>query len=436
MGVNFDFNKIFAPVFKTDARYIDICGGRGRGGSHFATDYALFLMLTSKYFRGVFMREVFADIRLSLFQDFKDRIEEKEKQIEGFGNLFDINESRMVITCKKNGNSIISKGFKKSQSSRTANTKSLAGCTHVIIEECEEVDYSAFTQLDASLRTTKSEVQIIRVFNPPHKNHWLIREYYRLEESGQEGFYKWVPRRDKKKLHHFFATYKDNIRNINPSTVEIFEDYKRTDSDYYYTMICGLVSEGKRGRIYRNWKQTSFEEWQAIDAPIVGGLDFGYSGDPSDLVLTKRVKTKLYVHEVFCAPRLSNASIAQYIKDFGLPPSAVIYCDHEPKSQAYFSGEGIYMKQAVKGAGSIKAGIKEIQGMEVFVTAESENLWTEYEEYAWKMNLNKLPTDTPEDKNNHGMDALRMAVQSDKAEGVGQTTLVYPNGNRKNRRGL
>ena len=74
--ITIEFNELFEPVFSTKARYIDIWGGRGRGGSHFATDYFLFLTTQPNYFRGYFMREVQGDIRGSLFRDFLDRIED------------------------------------------------------------------------------------------------------------------------------------------------------------------------------------------------------------------------------------------------------------------------------------------------------------------------------------------------------------------------
>lgn len=77
----FHFNEIYEPVFSTDKRYIDIWGGRGRGGSHFGTDYFLFMITQPRYFRGYFVRQVYADIRDSLFRDFKDRIEDKPSQI-------------------------------------------------------------------------------------------------------------------------------------------------------------------------------------------------------------------------------------------------------------------------------------------------------------------------------------------------------------------
>ena len=72
--IEFRFNEIYEPVFTSDKRYIDIWGGRGRGGSHFGTDYFLQKITQPGYFRGYFVRQVYTDIRDSLFRDFKDRI--------------------------------------------------------------------------------------------------------------------------------------------------------------------------------------------------------------------------------------------------------------------------------------------------------------------------------------------------------------------------
>ena len=79
MDALFQFNGIYKDVFSTDKRYIDVLGGRGRGGSHFGTDYFLYLITCPEYFRGYFVRQVLSDIRDSLFRDFKDRIEENDK---------------------------------------------------------------------------------------------------------------------------------------------------------------------------------------------------------------------------------------------------------------------------------------------------------------------------------------------------------------------
>jgi len=145
MAYIFDFNKLFAPVFRGSPRIIDVWGGRGRGGSHFITDFALFKITQKAYFRAYFMREVKGQVRESLFRDFKDRIEENPTvDIEEFK----INESTMEIVHLATGNTINCRGFKKSSLKHTAKQKSLAGATHIFIDEADEINEDDFDQFE------------------------------------------------------------------------------------------------------------------------------------------------------------------------------------------------------------------------------------------------------------------------------------------------
>ena len=65
---------------------------------------------------------------------------------------------------------------------------------------------------------------------------------------------------------------------------------------------------------------------------------------------------------------------------------------------------------AQKGADSVRNGIKFIKEFDVHVTEKSRNLWKESEEYHWRLDQYKMPTNEPEDKHNHLMDALRYAM--------------------------
>ena len=62
---------------------------------------------------------------------------------------------------------------------------------------------------------------------------------------------------------------------------------------------------------------------------------------------------------------------------------------------------------AIKGPGSIKFGINKIKSTKMYMTESSTNGWTEYQEYKWLLDADKLPTDQPVDKFNHLMDAIR-----------------------------
>lgn len=403
--IEWNFNSTFKEVFTTTARIIDLWGGRARGGSHFGTDYFLFLLMQPQYFRGFFMREVFGDIRSSLWQDFKDRIDEKEDMIDQ--NLFMFNETKMSVTYLPTGNMIQSKGFKKSSGKSSAKLKSLAGATHVLIEECEEVEEDDFDKLNDSFRTTKTEkIQILRLYNPPSKNHWLIKNNYNLTEANQEGYYFATP----KSIPGFLSihsTYLNNNININKSTIEQYEGYKVTKPEYYYTSIRGLVSEGASGRVYKNWIPINLAEFNALPYPSYFGLDYGYSEDPVAMLEVKVHNNKRWIRKLIYEPGLTNPQLAEKIKSLGINLRAQIFADSaEQKSNQELRDLRLNVVNALKGPDSVLAGIKHIKGLEVYYVEDAE-LAYEYQEYKWQLDQNKVPTDMPRDKHNHLMDAFR-----------------------------
>lgn len=406
-------NKLYLPLLSTKARYIHLWGGRGRGGSHTATDYFLHLQMHMPYFRGYFMREVFGDVRESLWRDYQDRIEENETISESWFNL---QQNPMVSEYLPNGNTIISKGFKKASSKQTAKLKSIAGATHILVEEMEEIDEMDFNQMDDSLRTTKGEIQIVGIFNPPHKNHWLIRRWYNLfpaEDfygSEYKGYYVAMPKTDDSLLS-IHSTYLDNRKNINETTVHNFERYKETNFEYYATIVKGLVSEGARGVIYKNWKPCTLAEFRSLPYESFYGLDFGFSNDPAALIEIKAHNDTLWKHEVFYERGLTNPDIVAQFEANSIPTSAEIYADSaEPKSIAELQQMGYNVLPAVKGPDSIEAGVKFILSKENFYTECSTNLIMEKDNYTYALDANKEPTRRPIDKYNHLMDADRYAT--------------------------
>lgn len=408
---SFHFNDIYEPVFNTDARYVDIWGGRGRGGSHFGTDYFLYLITQPHYFRGYFVRQVYADIRDSLFRDFKDRIDDNPTLSM---DDFHIQDNSMRITYIPTGNTILSKGVSK-DGSRTAKMKSLAGATHVLIEEADELFEADFDQLDLSLRTKKSDqVQIIRIFNPPSKRHWIWRDY-NLVDSDVDGYYKATPKASSNILS-IWSTYKNNERNIQDSTISKFESFLESNPEYYYNQVRGLISEGAKGRIYSGWNAITDEEYNALDLPKVYVIDFGYSEDPNALIEVKYDKGYRYVKELLYESGLDNMSLARILHDKGITSSDLIIADYGGGGDLRIAelrrgwpeyGLRFNVRPVVKGPGSINFGINKVKSANIYLTESSSNAWSEYQEYRWRLDADKNPTDTPEDMNNHIMDCIR-----------------------------
>lgn len=402
MQISLDFSHLYKPLFTTNPRYAHLWGGRGRGGSFTATQYYLHLITQPDYFRGYFMREIAGDIRESLWRDFKDRIEEAELE-----DLFKINETQMSATYTPTGNVVLSKGFKKSSGNRTAKLKSIAGATHVLIEEGEEISEDDFKALDDSLRTTKTEaVQVVMIFNPPPKTHWIWKKWYRLIGlEDPKGYFKAIPK-DDPDLLSIFSTYPDNVENLAESFIKNQEDYKNTDPDHYYTRVLGLVSEGKIGRIFRNWQY--IQEMPGLYEKFYG-LDFGFN-DPVALVECEAHNKNIYLDEKIYQPGLTNQELSRMMETLKISKTAKIYADSaEPKSIKELRQYGWNILEARKGPDSVVNGIKFLKQYDIHATEKSLNLWTENQNYAWKM-VNKVPTDEPEDQFNHIHDAARYAV--------------------------
>jgi len=395
----------FQPLLNSEARYVLLWGGRGRGGSYTATTYALGLLIGTDYFRGYLMRDVHSDVRESLWRDFKDRIDEAEDLDE---SQFVLNESQMSVVYPTNGNTLLSKGFKKSSGNRTAKLKSLAGATHVIIEEAEEISEEDFMQLDDSLRTTKSNVQIILIFNPPSKGHWIWRKWFTLQDDTlNPGYFVAFPR-ETPQLLSIFATYEDNIANINASSVSLWESYAATNPEHYFTIIKGLISEGARGRIYKNWKPVAT---MPNAYTKFYGLDWGFSGDPLALVECEVHNRQLWVTQKIYKHGLTNDDLSKELMHLGIQRRAPIYADSaQPKDIEDMKRKGWNFLPCVKGPGSVNSGIAFIQQYDVLLTEQSRDIWNEVENYAWALNQHKEPTDEPIDKFNHGLDALNYAM--------------------------
>lgn len=401
MPISLEFNEIYEPIFFTKARHLHFWGGRGRGGSFTATQYFLHLITQPQYFRGYIMREVLGDIRESLWLDVKDRIEEAE-----LTELFELDESKMSAKYIPTGNTIVSKGFKKATKKQTAKLKSLAGATHVLIEEMEEISEADFKQLDDTLRTTKTvDIQLIGIFNPPPKGHWIWKKWYNLINAPIPGYFKAEPKKIDSLLS-IFSTYKDNIENLNTSFVNNLNQYLKDDPEYYYQMVEGLISEGVRGRIFKDWKIAPCMPgiW-----PKFYGLDWGFSGDPLALVECENHNRSLWVEQKIYKRGLTNDDLHEELLKLGISRRAPIVADNaQPKDIEDMKRKGWNFIPCKK-MGVIEQ-TKYLKQYQVHVCESSTDIWQEYENHAYALDQFKNPTEVPIDAWNHAINAIQYAL--------------------------
>lgn len=412
MNLNQKVNRIYAPLWTEDKRFFILMGGRGAGRSHTASQFALSKLNSDEYFRCAIMRHIKRDIRNSIFKALQDRVDEQDVE-----DAIHIKENTMEM--HYGDNSIVAHGFRKSSGQQTAKMKSLDNYNCAIIEEAEEISEEDFDQLDETLRTKMGDIKIILLLNPPSKNHWIIQRWFNLVESDYEGFYEPQLKESRQNDTCFIhSTYQDNIENIAESAQVKYERYKESRPRHYRNMIQGLVSEGARGRIFTDWTPISQEEFEKLPHPVFYGLDFGFTNDPTALLAIKQHNNKVYFHELIYKTGLVNRdptggkpNISDHLARLGIDKSSPIYADSaEPKSIQEIAADRWNIKPAEKGKDSVTAGLDMLASKNVHFTEESKNLRHEYENYTWKLNRNKEPTNDPIDDYNHLMDAARYGV--------------------------
>lgn len=442
MDLEFDISKYTYPLYNDNYTEADVYGGRGRGGSHGITQHCIFEMIYQPYMRGFFVRAIQGSIRTSLWQDFKDRLDELS-ELNGINlkNYFKLNESRMEAVFLPNGNSIKSKGFKSSSSSNTANMKSIAGATHIYGEEWEEVGELENNKLMDSLRTTKGKIKIIRSWNPPPKEHWLIKNYFNLEETEQPDYY--LPKAKGISGHlALFGDYTINSKNIDQNTKERYERYKNTFPKYYWSQIKGYVASGGDKRVYNNWQKISYAKFMSIDGVMAYGLDFGDTA-PTSLTLVKYNNGTFYRHQILYESLRSLNSkyqnnistIKDNLRNVNNNENNNIWSKHKGILTYVFemhnirkdipmfcdpAQEGLVEELRLSGFMAVKASkdkasnINFINRAENYYTEESHDLEAEYSVYYLEEDLvNKMPIDgrPKAHQQDHSMDSQEYACR-------------------------
>jgi phage terminase large subunit len=399
--LSFEVHDSHTPLWeRNDWRYALVMGGRGNGRSGTASRYSVSQLVSKEYTRGALMRAVREDIRASCWSEIIDRIREQEAQEQ-----FHIVDNDMFIEYGRN--SLRAHGFRASSGSLTARLKSLAGYNFVWGEEAEEIGEDEFRTLDDTLRTVKGRIRIILSLNTPPKNHWIIKKFFNLTPHPEaRGFYIPSLKPEITDAIHISGTWRENEPNIDPATVQRYQNYKVTKPAYYWQVIEGLSPEQKRGKIFTGWQQIdSVPEGARL---VRFGEDFGWYPDPACIVAVYYWNGAYVIDEIAYGTELTNEYLAGEIKKAG---DAITVADSaEPKSISEQNGYNINVTGAAKGRDSVNFRIKVTSTKKIFVTSRSKNVWESYENYAWAEDKDGNPKGEPAHTWSHAMDAVSYPI--------------------------
>tara|TARA_Y100000114_G_C11737708_1_gene317179 strand:- start:210 stop:1373 length:1164 start_codon:yes stop_codon:yes gene_type:complete len=250
--------------------------------------------------------------------------------------------------------------------------------------EANELSIEDWRQL--SLRTTG---RIILDYNPSDEYHWIYNEV--------------IPRDD---CAFFKTTYLDNPFLSSTIIAEI-ERLKITDENYWRVYGLGERRQSK-AVIFKFQEVDSIPEGCAL---ISAGMDFGFTNDPTTLVLAYKKDIDLYFEELVYQTGLTNRDIHNKLTALGFDRRTEIYADSaEPKSIRELQLFGWNIKSTAKGKDSVMAGIDMLKRYRINVIKRSTNLIKELRNYKFVEDSNGRILNKPVDQYNHAIDAARYAT--------------------------
>ena len=166
--------------------------------------------------------------------------------------------------------------------------------------------------------------------------------------------------------------------------------------------------------IFRNWRTDDLTEFKKTADKLYFGLDFGFSSDPCAVVKLHYDKAhkRIYVLDEIYERGLTNTALAPILKEF--VGNHYVTCDSaEPKSIKELQNMGVKALGAKKGPDSIMHGIQWLQGHEIIIDSKCQHLKNEFQLYQWRKDKDGNSLRVPEDKNQHGIDGIRYALESE-----------------------
>lgn len=387
------FNPVYLPYLEDySTRFIVFYGGAGSGKSHFIAQRLVYKGLKSVR-KILVLRKVNRTTKASTFQLLLDTI-----SAFGIYKMCSINRTDFTITLP-NGTQFLCMGLDDPEK-----IKSITGLTDAWLEEATEFTMDDFSQVNLRIRDPKAKnQQVVLSFNPVSKANWCYLQFFADNPELAE-FRKSV------KIIH--TNYLDNP-HLPKEYVETLLQMRKTNEVYY--KIYALGEFGSLDKlVYNNWQVMDFDHTK-IKGPLLCGLDFGYTNDPTRFIasILCEEEGRIYVFKEWGGTGYLNDQIADAIKDMGFAKSIICADSAEQKSIDEIKKMGIpHIKPCVKGKGSILQGIQKIQQFELIVAPSCKETIEELSNYSWKKDKNTNEyINEPIDTFNHCLDALRYSLQ-------------------------
>lgn len=391
------FYGVHHAIKSGDYTHFLLGGGRGSTKSSFTPVEIILGIISDPNANAIALRKVKDTLRESVYASFEWALDKL-----GVAHLFDCRISPMQIVYKPTGQRIVFRGADNPIKIKSLRLRK-GFFKFVWFEESDEFNIEDIRSINQTVLRGGDGYRVFYTYNPPKSRKRWIHEYRNNPPD------KWF-------AHH--SDYRSVPREWLGEQFFIEAETLRQRNELAYRHEYLGEDVGTGGEVFRNLtlRRISDEEIATFDR-IKRGLDFGFAAHPTHYAVMHfdAKRRRLYIFYELHKSGMGNRALANEIKAENTSNRPVTADSAEPRTINELRNLGVNIVGAKKGPDSVEHGMKFLEGLEEIVIdpVRCPNTAREFEAYELEPDGNGGWRDGYPDKDNHSIDAVRYALESD-----------------------
>jgi phage terminase large subunit len=377
----FDTGPLFGELENTTEKVIILQGGTSSGKTYTSIQWLFYKAITERNIIITVTGESIPNLKKGAYRDAKIILFQSEYLQK---HLASHNQTDRIFEFK-NG-SIIEFNSNIDEQAAKAGKRD-----YLFVDEANGITYGIFWQLARRTRQT-----VIVAYNPSAP-FWCHEKLIGTTAEGND-------------LHATVRLIISDHRHNPFLSEEEHESIEGIKDKELWRVYARGMTGNVTGLVYPNWTRIPDKDFPETGEHW-GGLDFGYTNDPTAGVKIVKQGESLFFKELCYEPGIDPRLLKTIFFSHGFTENHMIYCDHDPDQIIMLRNQGLLAMKSRKGPGSLKAGIMTVNNYKCYYTESSKNIHEERIRYMYEVDkITGLSTNEPVGTHDHCMAAIRMGV--------------------------